>query len=152
MFDDDAAQPAQPNPARGTRAGDLGVPRGPQPGDPASVRLDVWLWSARLFKSRSLATTACRGGHVRLNGERAKPAADVKIGDGIEVRGGERPRIVIVERILNRRVGAPIAQAAYQDHSPPPLPRDILLVPRRPRGAGRPTKKERRDMEKFRGY
>lgn len=140
--DDERADPAE----------EPGLPSGPQPGDPASVRIDVWLWSVRLFKSRSLATSACRAGHVRLNGERAKPAATVKVGDGIEVRGGERPRIVIVERLLARRVGAPIAQAAYQDHSPPPLPRDILLVPRRPRGAGRPTKKERRDMEKFRGY
>lgn len=112
----------------------------------------MWLWSARFFKTRSLAAAACKSGHVRLDGERAKPAQNVKIGAGIEIRGGERPRILIVERLLARRVGAPLAAAAYQDHSPPPLPRDILLVPRRERGAGRPTKKERREIDKLRGY
>lgn len=128
------------------------VVRGPRPGDPTKVRLDVWLWAARMYKSRSLATAACKAGHVRLNGERAKPAQDVKIGDGVEIRGGDRPRILIVERLFARRMGAPVAQTLYADHSPPPPPRDILLVPMRPRGAGRPTKKERRDMEKLRGY
>nr|NLD41187.1 RNA-binding S4 domain-containing protein [Actinomycetales bacterium] len=149
MIPDDDAR--RPGPDAHSAEG-AGGPRGPQPGDPTSVRIDAWLWAVRLFKSRSLASAACKAGHVRLNGERAKPAAPVKPGDGIEVRGGERPRIVIVERLLARRVGAPIAQAAYQDHSPPPLPRDILLVPRRARGAGRPTKKERRDIERLRGY
>ncbi|HZK06044.1 MAG TPA: RNA-binding S4 domain-containing protein [Actinomycetaceae bacterium] len=145
MSSPDGAAPAPSTPPPGP-------PRGQQPGDPPSTRVDLWLWSVRLFKSRSLATGACKAGHVRVNGERAKPAQSVKPGDGIEVRGGDRPRIVIVERILTRRVGAPIAQAAYQDHSPPPLPRDILLVPRRERGAGRPTKKERREIERLRGY
>lgn len=120
--------------------------------DPPTVRLDIWLWSVRLFKTRSAASTAIKGGHVRLNGERPKPAAAVKVGDGIEVRGGPRPRIVVVKRILVRRVGAPIAATAYEDNSPPPLPRDILLVPRRPKGSGRPTKKERREIERLRGY
>lgn len=116
------------------------------------VRLDVWLWAARMFRTRSQATTACRAGHVRINGERAKPAQDVKIGDGVEIRGGDRPRILIVRRLLARRFGAPVAQTLYEDHSPPPPPRDVLIVPRRARGAGRPTKKERRDLEKLRGY
>lgn len=147
MISDDATPSPEP-PA----ADPQGALHGPQPGDPPFVRVDLWLWAVRLFKSRSLASAACRSGHVRVNGERVKASHNVKPGDGVEVRGGERPRVVKVERILTRRVAAPIAQQAYQDHSPPPLPRDILLVPRRERGAGRPTKKERREIEKLRGY
>jgi ribosome-associated heat shock protein Hsp15 len=119
---------------------------------PATARVDSWLWAVRLFKSRSLATAACRGGHVRVNGERAKPATPVAVGDEIVVRGGERERVVEVRRILVKRVGAPLAAAAMVDRSPEPLPREVYAVPRRDRGAGRPTKRERREIERLRGY
>lgn len=116
------------------------------------VRVDQWLWAVRLFKSRSLAASACKAGHVRVNGERAKPAQTVSIGDGVEVRGGPRTRVVIVRQELVRRVGAPLAQAAYEDHSPPPPPPGVFEVPVRERGAGRPTKRERREITRLRGY
>ena len=119
---------------------------------PASARVDAWLWAVRLFKSRSLATAACRAGHVRVNGERAKPATSVGVGDEVVVRGGERLRVVEVRKVLVKRVGAPVAAAAMIDRSPEPLPREVFAVPRRDRGAGRPTKRERREIERLRGY
>lgn len=117
------------------------------------VRVDVWLWSVRLFKSRSQAAAACKAGHVRLDGARAKAASPVRIGDEVVVRGGERERIVEVRRLLRKRVGAPLAAEAIVDHSPPPPPRTMQpAVPRRDPGAGRPTKRERREITRLRGY
>ncbi len=116
-----------------------------------SVRVDAWVWAVRLFKTRSQATAACRAGHVRVNGERAKPAQPVRVGDSVEVRG-DRVRVVEVAGLLAKRVGAPEAQAAYVDHSPPPPPREMASpFGRRERGAGRPTKKERRPIDRLRG-
>ncbi|RPF25864.1 RNA-binding S4 domain-containing protein [Georgenia muralis] len=119
---------------------------------PPTARVDVWLWSVRLFRTRSLATAACKAGHVRINGERAKPAAPVGPGDRVVVRGGERERDVEVVQVLLKRVGASAAAAAVVDHSPAPLPREVFAVPRRERGAGRPTKRERRDITRLRGH
>jgi len=119
---------------------------------PGAVRVDAWLWAVRLFKSRSLATAACKAGHVRVNGEKAKPATQVAIGDEVVVRGGERERIVEVRQLLLKRVGAPAAATAIIDRSPAPLPPGVLAVPRRERGAGRPTKRERRDITRLRGH
>ena len=117
-----------------------------------SVRVDSWLWAVRLFKTRSLATAACRAGHVRVNGDRVKAAQPVRIGDEVRVRVAGAERILQVQRIVAKRVGAPIAAEAFLDHSPPPPPREeVALAPRRDRGAGRPTKRERRDIEKLRG-
>src|SRR3954451_14258691 len=115
------------------------------------VRVDRWLWSIRLFKSRAEATNACRAGHVRVNGRPAKPASTVEVGDRVEARAHERERIVDVVRPINTRVGAPIAVECYVDHSPPPPARDELGVARRERGAGRPTKRERRTLDRWRG-
>jgi len=119
---------------------------------PTTARVDSWLWAVRLFKSRSLATAACRAGHVRVNGERAKPATTVGVGDEVVVRGGDRLRVVEVRKVLVKRVGAPVAATAMLDRSPEPLPRDVFAVPRRERGSGRPTKRERREIERLRGY
>ncbi|WP_452176695.1 RNA-binding S4 domain-containing protein [Georgenia subflava] len=121
-------------------------------GGPTSARVDSWLWAVRLFKTRSQATAACRAGHVRVNGERVKAATTVTVGDEVRVRGGERERIVEVAKILVKRVGAPVAAAAMVDRSPAPLPREVYAVPRRDRGAGRPTKRDRREIERLRGY
>ncbi|MEE6272309.1 RNA-binding S4 domain-containing protein [Georgenia wangjunii] len=120
---------------------------------PTTARVDSWVWAVRVFKSRSQATAACRAGHVRVNGERAKPATPVKVGDRVVVRGGERERILVVARILLKRVGAPEAATAVVDESPPPPPVEARpAVPFRDRGAGRPTKRERRDIQRLRGY
>lgn len=119
----------------------------------APVRVDVWLWSTRLFPTRSAATTACRGGHVRRNGDPVKASQKVGVGDELRVRySGGRERIVVITRTLTKRVGAPVARQAYEDHSPQPAPQLMAAPPRRERGTGRPTKKERREMDRLRGH
>ncbi|MBD7951524.1 RNA-binding S4 domain-containing protein [Oerskovia turbata] len=116
------------------------------------MRVDSWLWAVRLTKSRSVATAACRAGHVKVDGVRVKPSATVRVGSTVTYRGGERERIVEVVELLAKRVGAPEAAKAYVDHSPPVLPREAVpFVPVRDRGAGRPTKRERREIDKLRG-
>ena len=114
-----------------------------------AVRVDRWLWAIRLFKSRAESTNACRAGHVRVNGHTAKPAATVGVGDRIEAHIHGRDRIIEVAQPINNRVGAPIAAECYIDHSPPPPPRDALAAERE-RGAGRPTKRERRQLDRWR--
>ncbi|MGP5624358.1 RNA-binding S4 domain-containing protein [Brachybacterium alimentarium] len=123
----------------------------PEASGPTSVRLDVWLWSARLMPTRSAATTACRGGHVRRNGEPTKAAQRVVVGDELRLRSPGKERIVVITKILTKRVGAPIAREAYEDHSPEPAPQLAAAPPRRDRGAGRPTKRERRALDRLRG-
>ncbi len=115
-----------------------------------SVRVDVWLWAVRMYKTRSLATAACRAGHVRVNGERAKPAQPVRIGDEVVART-DRDHILGVRALLTKRVGAPVAREAVDDRTPPPPPRTEAPIPiLRDRGAGRPTKRERRDIDRLR--
>ena len=117
-----------------------------------AVRVDSWLWSVRAFKTRSAATAACRAGHVRVNGERAKAAQPVKVGDEVRVRVSGFDRILEVRETLVKRVGAAVAAEAFVDNSPPlPTPEETALLPRRDRGAGRPTKRERREIEKLLG-
>ncbi|MEU7763793.1 RNA-binding S4 domain-containing protein [Nocardia sp. NPDC049190] len=116
------------------------------------ARVDSWTWAVRLFKTRSAAAEACRGGHVRVNGATAKPAQPVRPGDEVRIRVAGLERIVIVERLVTKRVGAPIATQCFIDHSPPPPPREILAtMPRRDRGSGRPTKRERRETDRLLG-
>lgn len=114
-----------------------------------SARVDSWLWAVRIYKTRSAATTACRAGHVRVNGEKTKAAQALKVGDELRVRIAGFDRILIVRQLLTKRVGAPLAVAAYEDRTPPREP--VALVAVRDRGAGRPTKRERRDIDRLRG-
>ncbi len=115
-----------------------------------SVRVDVWLWAVRLYKTRSLATAACRAGHVKVNGDRAKPAQPVRIGDEV-VAHTDREHILGVKALLVKRAGAPVAREAVDDRTPPPLPRTEAPIPiLRERGAGRPTKRDRRDIDRLR--
>lgn len=115
------------------------------------VRVDRWLWSVRLFKTRSDATAACRGGHVRVNGAPAKPAAPVRVGDRVEAHASGRERVLEVVVLLDKRVGAGVAAEALVDHSPPVPPRE-LEAPTfvRDPATGRPTKRERRQLDRFR--
>jgi ribosome-associated heat shock protein Hsp15 len=116
------------------------------------VRIDAWLWAVRRFKTRSAATAACRAGHVRVNGERAKAAQPVRPGDEVRVRVDGFDRLLIVRQTLVKRVSAAVAATAVEDRTPPPPPREtVAVVPVRDRGAGRPTKRERRDLERLRG-
>jgi ribosome-associated heat shock protein Hsp15 len=129
-------------------------PQPPAASDQGTVRVDSWIWSVRLTKTRSLAAAACKAGHVRVNGERAKPAQTVRAGDEVRVReGGGYERIVTVAKIVRKRVGAPVAAECYLDTSPPRPPREeVVLVAVRDRGAGRPTKRDRRELERLQRY
>jgi ribosome-associated heat shock protein Hsp15 len=118
----------------------------------ASARVDSWIWAVRLAKTRSAATTASRAGHVVVNGEKAKAAHPVRVGDEVRVRTVDGERIVVVKRVIAKRVSAVVAADCLTDNTPPAPPReDVPFVPIRDRGAGRPTKRERRDIEKLRG-
>ena len=116
-----------------------------------ATRVDKWLWAVRLCKTRSAATAACGGGHVRVNGVAAKPATPVRVGDRVEAHLHGRQRVLEVVRVVDKRVGAPVAAECLVDHSPPPPPKDEFppVFPRMP-GTGRPTKRDRRRLDRFR--
>ncbi|NNG20738.1 RNA-binding S4 domain-containing protein [Naumannella sp. ID2617S] len=117
-----------------------------------SVRVDTWLWTVRQLRSRSLATAAARAGHVRVNGRPAKASTPVRVGDEVRLRVQGFDRILEVRKLLSTRVGAPLAVEAYADQSPPRLPRELAPAPIiRDPGAGRPTKRERRQLDELRG-
>ncbi|MEU0835023.1 RNA-binding S4 domain-containing protein [Streptomyces sp. NPDC056231] len=123
---------------------------GEAPQAEGSVRVDSWIWSVRLTKTRSQAAAACRAGHVKVNGDRAKPAQTLHVGDEVRLRHAGRDRIVVVSRIVKKRVGPPVAAECFVDNSPPPPPREaVIQVPVRDRGTGRPTKRDRREMERL---
>lgn len=116
------------------------------------VRVDAWITAVRLVKTRSLATGACKAGHVRINGARAKPAQTVKPGDEVRVLVGRIERVVAVRTLIQKRVGAAQAAECYEDRTPPPPPREEgVIVGVRDRGAGRPTKRDRRALERLFG-
>lgn len=120
-----------------------------------SVRLDKWLQIARVFKTRTQATHAVDLNRVRVNGQPAKPHRNLVPGDRIEVEIGDWTRVLIVKELRDKPVPKAEAATLYEDQSPPrpesdPLKRLLRRAPvLRERGAGRPTKKERRDMEKW---
>lgn len=115
-----------------------------------STRVDRWLWSVRLAKTRPDAAAACRAGHVRINDKPAKPPSAVVPGDRVKARIGGRTRIVEVVRVIQKRVGAADAVTCYLDRTPPEPAVPLPPVAVRDRGAGRPTKRDRRMLEKFR--
>jgi ribosome-associated heat shock protein Hsp15 len=116
-----------------------------------ATRVDRWLWAVRLYKTRSIATDACRGGHVRVNDRPAKAATTVRVGDRVAARAHGRDRVFEVLQVIDRRVGAAIAAECLVDHSPAPPPRDESqpMFTRDP-ATGRPTKRERRDLDRLR--
>ena len=118
------------------------------------ARLDSWLWAVRMYKTRSQATDAVRGGHVRVDDKLAKAAQEVVTGQRIRVRRDQDEKLIeVVDPTLAKRVGAPLAQAAYIDRTPErpaPIPEMTGRVAVRDRGAGRPTKRDRRAIEKLR--
>lgn len=118
----------------------------------AAVRVDAWLWAVRAVKTRSAATSACRAGHVRVGGERAKAAQRITIGDEVRLRIHGFDRILQVRQLIVKRVGPEAAALAVTDLTPARQEAEVLVaLPRRERGAGRPTKRERRDLERLRG-
>jgi ribosome-associated heat shock protein Hsp15 len=116
-----------------------------------TTRVDRWLWAVRLCKTRTDAIAACRAGHVRIDGKPAKPASPVTIGRMVRARVAGRERVVEVARVIDKRVGAAIAAECYVDRSPPPPPREASgTVAVRVAGSGRPTKRDRRRLERLR--
>src|SRR6188768_3417693 len=116
----------------------------------AQTRIDRWLAAARVFKSRSLAQEACEAGHVRINDAHAKPSQLVKIGDEVRAFSPRGPLVLLVKGLADKRLSAPLAQLLYDDHSPPPPAKEERGAVRE-RGAGRPTKADRRALSRLRG-
>jgi ribosome-associated heat shock protein Hsp15 len=123
---------------------------------PTSVRMDKWLWAVRLYRSRSLATTACNAGHVKIGGQPVKPSRAVRVGEVITALAGPVRRSVKVIALLDRRVGAKVVPQFMEDLTPPEefakarAERQAAGV-QYPRGWGRPTKKQRRQLERLLG-
>ena len=116
-----------------------------------ATRVDRWLWAVRVFKTRSQATDACRSGHVEINGAPAKAASTVRVDDRVEVRFGGRDRAFRVVEVIDKRVGAPLAATCLVDESPPVVTDEWIapLFVRDP-ATGRPTKRQRRQLDEFR--
>lgn len=115
-----------------------------------SVRVDRWLLAARCYKTRPLAQAACEGGHVKVNGRTAESARAVKVGDEVEAQTPGGVRKLTVVGLGEKRGTAEAARALYEDHSPPPAPRDPLAP--RDRGEGRPTKRDARELRRLKGF
>lgn len=117
-----------------------------------TVRIDAWVWAVRLAKTRSQATAACRAGHVRINGDTAKAAQPVRVGDEVRVRLHGFDKIYKVTGLATRRGSASEAAQYFEDLTPPPPPRvERPATVVRDRGAGRPTKRERREIDRLMG-
>lgn len=120
------------------------------------VRIDKWLWSVRIFKSRTISSDACKESKVKLNGENAKPSQLIQVGDRVEVKKEGFNFQFRVVQLIEKRVGAPIAVACYEDLTPPEELNKYKEwfvgkagAEYRDKGAGRPTKKDRRELEDF---
>ena len=127
---------------------------------PDTLRLDVWLDVACLFKTRSEAQRACKGGKVDLNGQSAKPHREVKPGDEIEIsRPLGRKQRIVVRKLADRHIPRAEARELYEDLTPPPTPEEVEArrIERlarafmRPAGAGTPDKRERRQLRRMKG-
>ena len=122
------------------------------------VRIDKWLWSVRIFKTRSQATDACKSGHVKIDATPAKPSSTIQGGEHIRVRKDGFNLEYKVLNLIQKRVSAPLAQECYEDLTPPDERNKFENwfvgkkgVEFREKGTGRPTKKERREIEGFKG-
>src|SRR5437763_11889348 len=117
---------------------------------PDDTRIDRWLCAVRLVKTRPMATQLCDGGHVRVNGNPAKPSTKIRAGDRVNALIAARERIVEVVRPIENRVGAPVAVTCYVDHTPPPVVVGLAPGIKMVRGEGRPSKRLRRELERMR--
>jgi ribosome-associated heat shock protein Hsp15 len=114
------------------------------------TRVDRWLAAVRLVKTRPVATQLCEGGHVRVNGRDAKPSTRVRVGDRVQARIADRDRDVEVVRVIEARVGAPVAVTCFIDRSPPPPVETLPPGMEWTRGLGRPSKRLRRELDRMR--
>jgi ribosome-associated heat shock protein Hsp15 len=125
-------------------------------GDTDKVRIDKWLWAARFYKTRSLATEAVDGGKIQVNGESVKPAKAVKLGDEVRIRTAPYEYVVVVQGLAERRGSPAMAQALYEERADSVATRERLREQLRLAPAaftyeekGRPTKKDRRELQRF---
>ena len=121
----------------------------------AKIRIDKWLWAARFFKTRSLATEAVKGGKVAVNGNRAKASREVEVGDTLIIRQGYDEKTVIVQDLSDKRGPASVAQLLYLETNESVVKREKekelrqLSDAQRPHGEGRPSKRARRQIHRF---
>ena len=116
-----------------------------------SVRIDKWLWAVRLFKTRTAAVEACKAGHVKIQGKSVKPAREIKVGETVEAYNGAVNRIVRAKSLPDKRVGAALVSELIDDLTPPEQLKpknEPNFVPIRLR-RGKPDKKQRRDLRRF---
>jgi len=121
-----------------------------------NVRIDKWLWSVRIYKTRNQATIACRSGKIRIGGNIVKPSFVVKPGEIIEINIPPLKKLIRVLALLDKRVSAKLVENFVSDVTPPEEYQRIrqmheMNFERRERGTGRPTKKERRDIDGLKG-
>lgn len=123
----------------------------------AAVRIDKWLWASRFFKTRSAAQQAIEGGKVKLNGERTKPAKDVKAGDRLSIHIGLYDWHITVLKLSTQRAAAPVARLLYEEDEASRAAREEAIAKRKVtfepaaarKGEGRPTKRDRRDLARW---
>ncbi|WP_028295808.1 RNA-binding S4 domain-containing protein [Olivibacter sitiensis] len=120
------------------------------------LRIDKYLWAIRIFKTRSLATEACKAGKVKLNGQNVKPSYVVKVGEVYHIQKGIEKKVILVTGLLDKRVDAKTAVTYYEDHTPVEETygyKSMFHAPvlKRDRGTGRPTKKDRREIDELKG-
>ncbi len=117
------------------------------------MRLDKWLWAARFFKTRTLSVEAIEGGRVSVNGDRAKPAKELRVGDAVAIRRPPFEYAVVVKDLSDKRGPAAVAAALYEETVESRARRTVLAAEMKslpqPRFKGRPTKKTRRDYERW---
>jgi ribosome-associated heat shock protein Hsp15 len=117
-----------------------------------TTRVDRLLWAIRIYKTRSLATAACRAGHVKIDGTTVKASHPVGVRDRLRVTVGDEVRDLEITEIITRRVGASVAATCFVDHTPPRVATEQSDGPfLRDRAAGRPTKRDRRQLDRLRG-
>ena len=124
----------------------------------SAVRIDKWLWASRFYKTRSSAQQAIEGGKVRLNGERTKPSKDVKAGDRLSISIGAYDWHITILKVSSNRGSAPVARLLYEEDEQSRKQREDAIAKRRVtfepavarKGEGRPTKRDRRDLERWR--
>lgn len=121
-----------------------------------SIRVDKWLWAVRLFKTRTQAADACKGGKVKMNGVNLKPSREVKTGDVLEIHHNHIKRTVKIKIAAKNRVSAKLVPQLMEDMTPDEEFEKLEMMnklnqERRDRGMGRPTKKDRREIDRIKG-
>ena len=129
-----------------------------QPRQPEKLRLDKWLWAARFFKTRSLAKAAIDGGKVHLGGQRVKVSKEISAGDTLQIRQGWDEKVILVKALSSQRRGATQAQLLYEETPQSLAKREAEAAARKAAGgmidrpAQRPTKKQRRQIHRFKDF